>query len=41
MKCIFLEYAMGVKGYRMWCIEERKTPKFIISIYVTFNESYE
>ncbi|KAH0646822.1 hypothetical protein KY284_034706 [Solanum tuberosum] len=24
-KCIFLRYATGVKGYRLWCID-RKTP---------------
>ena len=38
MKCIFLGYATGVKGYRLWCTEDR-TPKFITSRDVTFNES--
>ncbi|RVW26889.1 Retrovirus-related Pol polyprotein from transposon TNT 1-94 [Vitis vinifera] len=38
MKCIFLGYATGVKGYRLWCTEDR-TPKFIISRDVTFDES--
>ncbi|RVW85315.1 Retrovirus-related Pol polyprotein from transposon TNT 1-94 [Vitis vinifera] len=31
-------YATGVKGYRLWCTEDR-TPKFIISRDVTFDES--
>lgn len=37
-KCIFLGYATGVKGYCIWCIEEGKTPKFVISKNVTFYE---
>ena len=39
MKCIFLGYATGVKGYRLWCTEKDRTPKFIISRDVTFDES--
>ena len=38
-KCIFLGYATGVKGHYIWCTEEGKTPKFIISKNVTFDES--
>ena len=37
-KCIFLGYASGVKGYRLWC-PDPKSPKFVISRDVTFNES--
>ena len=36
-KCIFLGYAFGVKGYRLWC-PDPKSPKFIISRDVTFDE---
>ena len=36
-KCIFLGYASGVKGYRLWC-SDPKSPKFIISRDVTFDE---
>ncbi len=39
MKCIFLGYATGVKGYRLWCTEQDRTPRFIISRDVTFDES--
>ncbi|KAI4311917.1 hypothetical protein MLD38_036781 [Melastoma candidum] len=39
MKCIFLGYAKGVKGYRLWCTENDGTHKFIISRDVTFDES--
>jgi hypothetical protein len=35
-KGIFLGYAKGVKGYRIWCPELRK---FVISIDMTFDES--
>ena len=38
LKCIFLGYAIGVKGYRLWCIEP-KSPKFIISKDIKFNQS--
>ena len=37
-KCIFLGYASGVKGYRLWC-PDPKSPKFAISRDVTFDES--
>ncbi|KAL5768311.1 hypothetical protein ACOSQ2_015094 [Xanthoceras sorbifolium] len=37
-KCIFLDYASGVKGYRLWCLDP-KSPKFVISRDVTFDES--
>src|SRR3954469_9806611 len=37
-KCVFLGYASGVKGYRLWC-NDKKSPGFIISRDVTFNES--
>jgi hypothetical protein len=37
-KCIFLGYADGVKGYRLWC-PDPKSHKFIVSRYVVFNES--
>jgi len=36
-KCIFLGYASGVKGYRLWC-PDSKSPKFVISRDVTFDE---
>ena len=36
-KCIFLRYADGVKGYRLWC-PDSKFSKFLISRDVTFNE---
>ena len=39
IKCIFLGYATGVKGYRLWYIEKDKTSKFLISRDVTFDES--
>ena len=34
-KAIFLGYAKGVKGYRLWCVEDNK---FVISRNVTFDE---
>ncbi|KAM3263987.1 hypothetical protein P3L10_000981 [Capsicum annuum] len=37
-KYIFLGYASGVKGYRLWC-PDLKSPKFIISRDVTLDES--
>ena len=37
-KCIFLGYVSGVKGYRLWC-PDPKSPKFVISRDVTFDES--
>nr|GEW13568.1 retrovirus-related Pol polyprotein from transposon TNT 1-94 [Tanacetum cinerariifolium] len=39
VKCIFLEYATGVKGYRLWCKEGKTLDKFLISRYVTFDKS--
>ncbi|KAJ4967885.1 hypothetical protein NE237_014586 [Protea cynaroides] len=38
-KSIFVGYADGVKGYRLWSLEP-DFPKFIISRDVTFNEKY-
>ncbi|KAK3014885.1 hypothetical protein RJ639_008457 [Escallonia herrerae] len=37
-KCIFLGYAYGVKGYRLWC-PDSKSSRFLISRDVTFDES--
>ena len=37
-KCVFLGYASGVKGYRLWC-PDPKSPKFAISRDVVFDES--
>lgn len=37
-KCIFLCYALGVKGYRL-CCSNPKLPKFFICKDVTFDES--
>ena len=39
IKCIFLEYAAGVKEYRLWCTEKDRTSRFIIIRDVTFDES--
>lgn len=36
-KCIFLGYASGVKGYRLWNFDS-KSPKFVISRDITFDE---
>ncbi|GKU92526.1 hypothetical protein SLEP1_g6239 [Rubroshorea leprosula] len=36
VKCIFLRYASGVKGYRLWCVQ--KSPRFLMSRDVTFDE---
>ncbi|GJW02681.1 retrovirus-related pol polyprotein from transposon TNT 1-94 [Tanacetum coccineum] len=38
IKCIFLGYPEGVKGYRLWGLDDVK-PKIIISRDVVFNES--
>ena len=38
-KAIFLGYATGVKGYRLWC-PDPKSPKFVISRDITFDENY-
>ncbi|KAF3662394.1 hypothetical protein FXO38_11188 [Capsicum annuum] len=37
-KCIFLEYTIRVKHYKLWFID-KKTPGLIINRDVTFNES--
>ena len=37
-KCIFLRYPEGVKGYKLWYVEEGNQ-KMIISRDVTFNEN--
>ncbi|KAH9752684.1 hypothetical protein KPL71_014795 [Citrus sinensis] len=38
LKCAFLGYPSGTKGYRLWCVD-LKPPKCIISRDVIFNES--
>ncbi|GJY83147.1 retrovirus-related pol polyprotein from transposon TNT 1-94 [Tanacetum coccineum] len=38
IKCIFMGYPEGVKGYRLWRLDDVK-PKIIISRDVVFNES--
>ncbi|GKE68042.1 hypothetical protein Tco_1526114, partial [Tanacetum coccineum] len=38
IKCIFLGYPKGVKGYRLWMLDDVK-PKIIIRRDVVFNES--
>ncbi|KAA0043826.1 putative gag-pol polyprotein [Cucumis melo var. makuwa] len=38
LKCIFIGYPQGVKGYKLWCIEKGMN-KCIISRDVTFNET--
>ena len=37
IKCIFLRYVAGVKGYRLWCTKKDRTPSFIISRDVTLD----
>ena len=37
MKCIFLGYKSGVKGYKLWCIE---TKKLVINRDVIFDETF-
>ncbi|GKV46880.1 hypothetical protein SLEP1_g53841 [Rubroshorea leprosula] len=37
VKCVFLGYAFGVKGHKLWCVQ--KSPQFLISRDVTFDES--
>ena len=36
VKCIFLGYKFGVKGYKLWC---PKTKKLVISINVIFDKT--
>ena len=38
LKCVFLGYPEGVKGYKLWCTD-MKPPKAIISRDVVFNEA--
>ena len=38
IKCMFLGYPQGVKGYRLWCLEPEHK-RCIISHDVVFNES--
>ena len=38
-KAIFLGYTIRVKGYRLWC-PDLKSPKFVISRDITFDENY-
>ncbi|KAL0537750.1 hypothetical protein IC582_026735 [Cucumis melo] len=38
LKCMFIGYPQGVKGYKLWCIEKGMN-KCIISRDVTFNET--
>jgi len=38
LKCAFLGYPSGTKGYKLWCVD-LKPPKCIISKDVIFNES--
>nr|GEW59706.1 retrotransposon protein, putative, Ty1-copia subclass [Tanacetum cinerariifolium] len=38
MKCIFLGYATGVRGYQLLCTEGKSPDKFLISRYVTIDE---
>ncbi|KAH9696398.1 hypothetical protein KPL71_023151 [Citrus sinensis] len=38
LKCAFLGYPSGTKGYKLWCVD-LKSPKCIISRDVIFNES--
>jgi len=36
-KAVFLGYATGVKGYRLWC-PDPKSPKFVISRNIIFDK---
>ncbi|KAG8478826.1 hypothetical protein CXB51_028794 [Gossypium anomalum] len=38
IKCVFLSYKAGVKGYKLWCPENRKV---VISRDVVFDETYK
>ena len=38
LKCIFIGYPEGVKGYKLWCLEEGHKSYFV-SRYVIFNET--
>jgi len=37
-KCIFMDYAHRLKGYRLWCTDPR-SPNFLISRDVIFDET--
>ena len=37
-RCIFLDHALGIKGYRLWCMDSR-SPWLIISGDVKFDKS--
>ena len=37
LKCVFLGYPEGVKGYRLWCTD-LKPPRCIVRRDVVFNE---
>jgi len=37
LKCVFLGYPEGMKGYRLWCTD-LKPPRCIVSRDVVFNE---
>ena len=39
MKCIFLGYASEGRSHWLWCVEEGKNPKFVISIDITFEST--
>lgn len=39
LKCVFLGYPKGVKGYCLWCVEHKKE-KYVISRYVVFDERH-
>ena len=38
-RCIFLGYARGMKGYKLWCVEKGSSPKIIVSRNVIFDEA--
>lgn len=38
LKCVFLGYPEGVKGYKLWCVD-LQPPKYIISRDGVFNEA--
>lgn len=37
LKCIFIGYPQGVKGYKLWCLKPKHN-KCTISIDIVFNE---
>ena len=38
LKCVFIKYPEGVKGYKVWCTDLNPS-KYIVSIDVVFNKS--